>query len=155
MVRIYKLLFLLFTFSLSISFTYSQCSGGSSGGALSPAPTSGFQTATVAAGRYYTIVVPAFSACTTYTYTFTFCSNGGTASFDTQITILDNSGTYAGGYNDDFCSFQSKVTWTPSAPGTYRILINNYNCLSSGAAATLAYNVTTTSGVSEIGRAHV
>lgn len=127
---------------------FSQCTGGINGGALTPAPATSFQTSSVLTGRYYTFTVPAFSACTTYTYTFTFCSNGGSAGFDSQITILNNSGTYAGGYSDDFCGLQSQVTWVAPAPGTYRVLINNYNCASSGATGTLAYRRVTNSGIS-------
>ncbi len=140
---------LLIIFALfPVSFSYAQCSGGIAAGALTPAPTAAFQTTSVLAGRYYTFVVPAFAACTTYTYTFSFCAaQGGAAGFDTQITILDNTGAYAGGYNDDNCGLQSNLTWVPTAPGTYRVLVNNYNCASSGASATLAYRVTTNSGI--------
>jgi hypothetical protein len=121
---------------------YSQCSGGTSGGALSPVPSSSYQTMSVISGRYYTFVVAA--GCLP-TYDFSFCATeGGSSTFsDSQITILDNSGAYAGGYNDDFCSYLSHVTWTPTAAGTYRVLINNYPCSSSGASATLAYKITT------------
>jgi hypothetical protein len=142
------LLLVLALFCASSPSVFSQCTGGINGGSLTPAPTSVFQTSSVLTGRYYTFIVPAFSACTTYTYTFTFCSNGGSAGFDSQITILNNSGTYAGGYSDDFCGLQSQVTWVPPAPGTYRVLINNYPCGSSAASATLAYRVTTNTGIS-------
>ncbi|MFL5752119.1 MAG: T9SS type A sorting domain-containing protein [Bacteroidia bacterium] len=120
-----------------------QCTGGSSGGALSPAPSASYQTMAVAAGdKYYTFVVAA-AACMP-TYDFSFCATeGGSASFDTQITILDNSGVYANGFNDDFCGLQSHLTWTPSAAGTYRIHINKYSCVATTASATLAYKVTT------------
>lgn len=113
-----------------------QCSGGSNGGNLTPAPASTYQTASVSAGTYYAFNV-ASAGCDSYT--FTFCSNGGSAGFDTQITILDNAGNpVAGGYNDDFCGLQSEITWTPSSAGVYYVLINSYYCNSSG-SGTLAY----------------
>jgi trimeric autotransporter adhesin len=118
-------------------YSYSQCSGVVSAGTLSPVPSSSWQTMSVTAGNYYTFVVPLNCIPT---YTFTFCSNGGSASFDTQITILNSSGI-SESYNDDYCSMQSQVTWTPSSAGTYKILINNYPCGSSG-TATLAYSYT-------------
>lgn len=126
-----------------------QCTGGINGGALAPAPGPAFQTSSVLAGRYYTFTVPASSACTTRTYTFSFCAaQGGSAAFDTQITILDNAGNYAGGYNDDNCGLQSNLTWiAPAAGGTFRVLVNNFSCASSGASATLAYRVVTNSGL--------
>lgn len=127
-------------FTLVPSILEAQCSGGTSGGALTPAPSSSFQTMAVTSGNYYTFTVP--SGCIP-TYVFSFCSaDGGSAAFDSQITILDNTGAYAGGYNDDNCGLQSYVSWTPTVSGTYRVLINTYSC-STGGTGTLAYRSTT------------
>ncbi|MCA6362001.1 MAG: hypothetical protein IM638_03125 [Bacteroidetes bacterium] len=114
-----------------------QCTGGTNAGALSPAPAAAFQTMNVSTGNYYTFVVPA--TCFP-TYTFSFCAaDGSNATFDSQITILDNAGNpVPGGYSDDFCGVQSYVTWTPTAGGTYRVLVNTYFC-STGNTALLAY----------------
>lgn len=122
--------------------THAQCSGGSNGGALSPAPTSSYQTMNTTSGNYYTFVVPSGSCYDTYD--FSFCpANGSNATHDSQITILDNTGTYVGSaYSDDFCGLQSHVTWTPSSAGTYRVLVNNYPC-TTGSTATIAYKKTT------------
>lgn len=119
-----------------------QCSGGGNGGALSPVPSSSYQTMSVTSGNYYTFVVPAGTCYDTYD--FSFCSaDGSNATHDSQITILDNTGIYVGSaYNDDYCSLQSYVTWTPSAAGTYRVLVNNYPC-TTGSTATIAYKKTT------------
>jgi hypothetical protein len=141
MKKIYFLgLFSLLWFSKS---GYAQCTGGVSGGAITPAPTSAYQTMNCPSGDfYYTFVVPA--SCFP-TYDFSFCSaDGGNASFDTQITILDNTGVaVSGGYDDDFCSPRSHVTWTPTLAGTYRVHVNLYSCSATGSAATLAYKMTT------------
>jgi hypothetical protein len=116
-----------------------QCSGGANGGALSPVPAAAYQTMNVSTGNYYTFVVAA--GCMP-TYDFSYCAaDGSNAAFDSQITILDNTGTYAGGYNDDFCGLQSHVTWTPTIAGTYRVLVSTFSC-GSGNTATLAYKVT-------------
>jgi hypothetical protein len=115
--------------------SYSQCpsSGGSSG---TITPTTSWQTQTVRGGRYYT-----FTVATCNVYTFTFCSNGGSASWDTQITINDNSNNpVAGAYNDDFCSFQSQLSWQPTAAGTYRVYITQFSCASNSTDATMAYS---------------
>jgi len=139
--RFSRHLCLLIALAVCKNSFYAQCTGGTNGGALSPVPTTAYQTMAVAAGtRYYTFVVAA--GCMP-TYDFSFCAaDGGSASFDSQITILDNSGAYAGGYNDDFCGLQSHVTWTPSGAGTYRVLINGYPCGATPASATLAYKYT-------------
>ncbi|MFK7968838.1 MAG: L-type lectin-domain containing protein [Bacteroidia bacterium] len=127
------LLFLFSTFALN-----AQCTGGINGGALTPAPGPAFQTMPVSDGTYYTFVVPT-GGC--YTYTFSFCGPNGAATWDTEITILDNTGAaVAGAYDDDFCSFQSEITnWTPPSAGTYRVLINRWPCNVSGNMGTLAY----------------
>lgn len=120
-----------------------QCSGGTNGGALTPAPTAAFQTKAVTNGNYYTFTVPA-SACPPI-YVFSFCSadGGSSTDADTQITILDNTGAYAGGYNDDNCGTLSRLTWSPTSTlsATYRVLVNKYTCVAGGAGV-LAYKVT-------------
>ncbi|MBK6543353.1 MAG: hypothetical protein IPG10_19135 [Flavobacteriales bacterium] len=53
------------------------------------------------------------------TYTFSTCA----ATFDTQITLYNNSGGGSIGYNDDACGatgFQSTVTWTATFTGQLR-----------------------------------
>lgn len=119
-----------------------QCTGGTNNGALSPAPSAAWQTMTWPVGDfYYTFNVP--SASCYPQYEFSFCDNGGSASFDTQITILDNTGTSVA-YNDDNCSLQSKVLWTPSSPGTYRVRVTRFSCAATTATSTLAYRYVAT-----------
>ncbi|MBS1636263.1 MAG: T9SS type A sorting domain-containing protein [Bacteroidetes bacterium] len=131
-----KSVFFLFCLLFSIT-SYSQCSssGGTNGGTLTP--TSGFQTVTsVAAGKYYVV-----NADPCKIYTFSFCQGGGSASFDTQITITDLTGTaISGAYNDDYCSTQSELTWQPTSSGYVRVMITQYSCQNTGGTgATLAY----------------
>ena len=110
-------------------------------------PTTTWQTTAITSGKYYTFTVPAISLCNAPTYTFSLTSNGGSASFDSQITILDNSGTFANGYNDDFGSLQSQVTWTPTIAGTYRVLISTFSCDNSIVnTGTLAYSLVNSTG---------
>lgn len=116
---------------------FSQCNSsiGINSGTL--VPTAAYQTKTsVNAGNYYIVNV---STCNSYT--FTFCQGGGSAGFDTQITITDLSGVpIAGAYNDDFCSVQSHLVWTPTVAGNVRVYITKFSCLNSGGTgATLAY----------------
>lgn len=127
----------VFVFLFSAAFADAQCnsSGGTNAGTLTPA--SAFQTVnSVSAGNYYIVNV---SACNSYT--FTFCSNGGSASWDTQITITDLSGApISGAYNDDFCSTQSQLIWTPTTAGNVRVYITKYSCQNTGGSgATMAY----------------
>jgi len=113
----------------SLNIVKAQCAGGSSGGTIVPGLAwSSAGTAAVPSGTYYT-----FAATAGRTYYFSFClADGGNSSFDTQISILDNSGVYAGGYNDDFCGLQSYLAWTCVTTGNYRVLVNLYFCQATG-----------------------
>lgn len=137
-----KKLYLILFFIGIIKILSAQCTGGTNNGAITPAPSAVYQTMNCPAGNfYYTFVVTA-GACFPQ-YEFSFCSaQGGSASFDTQLTILDNTGgTVTGGFNDDNCSLQSRLFWTPTVAGTYRLRVNQYSCVATTAAATLAYRV--------------
>ena len=132
-------------FMVITNLVHSQCSGGTFGGTITPSST--FQTATVTAGNYYT-----FTADLCTSYTFTFCSNGGSASFDTQISILDNSGNpVPGGYNDDACYSQSEVNISGLNAAVYRVYITQYYCQNSGQTGTLAFRSTLTTATAANG----
>lgn len=131
-----NIIVLIFAFSFS-SFLKAQCSGGLSGGVLTPTLNTSWQAQAVTGNMYYT-----FSAVAGSSYAFSFCQGGGFASNDTQLTILNAAGVSMGlsGYNDDSCGLQSEVSnWTAPTSGTYRILVNQYNCTTTSFAATLAY----------------
>ena len=117
--------------------TKAQCTGGSSGGAITPGLAwQSVNTTNLNGGTYRT-----FNATAGQTYYFSFCTvDGGASAFDTQISILDNTGVgMAGGYNDDFCGVQSYVAWPCVTTGTYRVLVNLYNCANQNNIGTLVY----------------
>ena len=120
------LFFLLIQFSLS-HFAFAQCwSGGTDMGSI--VPTTLWQTIPCDAGQYWT-----FTADVCDKYTFSFCQGGGSSTFDTEITITDNSGNpVVGAYNNDACGPQSEVTFTPYTPGDYRVLVTIFSCVYSG-----------------------
>jgi hypothetical protein len=123
-------------FLLLSTHAFNQCSGGTLSGTLTP--TALYQTTAVTNGNYYNVNVSCGSS-----YNFTFCSDGGNAAWDTQITILDNTGLTTLAYNDDYCGLQSNVSYTATTTGTIRVLISLYSCDNGGgSSATLAYNAT-------------
>lgn len=127
---------ILIVFSIVSNYAFNQCSGGTLSGTLNP--TAGYQTVAVTNGNYYNVNVSCGSS-----YNFTFCSNGGSASWDTQITVLNSTGTTTLAYNDDNCGLQSNVSYTATSTGTIRVLISLYSCNNTGGnTATLAYNAT-------------
>jgi hypothetical protein len=118
--------------------SFSQCTGGTSNGSITP--TASWQTICVQAGQYLT-----FSGTAGLRYTFSFCTGGGTASYDTEITILLNSSgagiQVPGAYNDDYCGSSSEITFVPPSSNSYRVLITEFSCLSNTTCVTLAYKV--------------
>lgn len=129
------------SFIIVLSFTnkLQACTGGSNSGTLTP--TSAYQTQAVSSGQYYVVNVSCGS-----TYNFTFLSNGGSAGWDTQLTVNQTDNTTQLAYNDDFGGFlQSEVSWTATFNGTVHILVSEYSCVNDGAqSGTLAYNVSPT-----------
>jgi hypothetical protein len=129
MKKLYPLLLLGLLISLD---ALGQCSGGTARPSITP--TLSWQTVAMSSGDYRP-----FAATAGNTYAFSLCGNGGSAGFDSQLTLLTNSGAYGGAYSDDACGTASEISWTCTSSGTYRVLLNDYYCLSSGNAATLAY----------------
>ena len=102
----YFLRLILFIFILGSSeISSAQCTAGYLAGAITPTSTwQSTNTSGIAGKRYWT-----FAATAGFTYYFSFCAaDGGSSTYDTQITILDNTGlVMASGFNDDFCGLQS------------------------------------------------
>lgn len=116
------------------------CTGGTSSGILTP--TAIYQTIATQNGRYYTVNV---TLCDQYE--FTFCTGGGSSSFDSQLTILDNTGATQIVYSDDVCGTNASITWTATFTGTIRILVSKYNCVHDLTSnCTLAYKKVANTG---------
>lgn len=113
-----------------------QCWSGSYGGSISPSPGPAYQTMPIVTGEYYDFTVP--NTCIP-TYDFSFCAaDGGSAFFNSQISVLNSSGTILYDFSDDFCGTQSHLTWTPPGAGTYILLVTTSWC-SGGDAGILAF----------------
>lgn len=115
-----------------------QCTGGTFAGVLTP--TVPWQTVPCfQSGEYYE-----FNAVAGNFYTFSTCFGGGFSTYDTQITILDNTGTpVLGGFDDDGCGSAGGESylgfWSPPSTGTYRLLLTEFGCLNSSVCASMAY----------------
>jgi hypothetical protein len=90
------------------------------------------QTVTVTGtwgGEYNT-----FNCVNGATYVISTC-NGGT--WDSQLTLYNNTGGSALAFNDDFCGLQSQITWTATFNGTVRVLLDRFNCSSINSPMTM------------------
>lgn len=117
---------------------FAQCTGGTQQGTLTPTVAWQFQ-AGADGSKFYN-----FAATAGNTYEFSYCSaNGGSSTYDTQLSILTSAGVAVGGtgYSDDYCGTQSFVSWVAPTTATYRILSNKYNCTNQNNLGTLAYRM--------------
>jgi hypothetical protein len=62
------------------------------------------------------------------TYTFTFCHDGGSATYDSGLSIQGptDCGVYLA-CNDDWCSLQSELVWTAPQHADYLIVVDGYS----------------------------
>ena len=121
-------------FLLSGAAAFAQCTNNNvlAGVAVTPACPGTTNVPCVQGGQYALINVVSGN-----TYTFSTCA----ASFDTQITLFNNAGGGALGFNDDACGglgLQSSVTWTASFTGQLRVLVDLYNCATNATCAPLS-----------------
>lgn len=130
MVRLSAALFVL----LIPAAAGAQCTNNNvlTGAAVTPTCPGTTNVPCVQGGQYALINVVSGN-----TYTFSTCA----ATFDTQITLFNNAGGGALGFNDDACGtfgLQSSVTWTASFTGQLRVLVDLYNCATNATCAPLS-----------------
>ena len=113
-------------FLLTLNFvSFSQCPMDNTLYGNFSIPTVGGSQSTAFAwgGDLYTLDVITGSV-----YEISTCSS---SSFDSEITLYDNTGSGLLGYNDDSCGLQSFISYTATYTGQINILIDEYGCLSN------------------------
>lgn len=139
MKRFYSILLVVLLTFISFTEINAQCTGGTF--VTSITPTTSWQsvgTTNINGNRYFTFVATAG-----FNYYFSFCAvDGGSSTYDTEITILDNAGNpVLGGYNDDNCGSQSYLNWVCVTTGTYRVLVTKYSCANQANIGTFVYKM--------------
>lgn len=103
-------------------------------GVLTPIPSTQYISGTVA-GTY-----ALFNVSVGESYTFSTCSyDGGSASYDSQLTLFNNSGLTEITSSDDACGDDATITWTSTISGVVRLQLNVYNCSTNSVSTTIAY----------------
>lgn len=114
-----------------------QCTGGTYVANITP--TLSWQTIPcIRGGEYYRF----FATAGVY-YTFSFCFAGGSATFDTEISILTDAGVPdpLGFANGGDCGLGDHLWYyTPPSTGWYRVLVTKAPCLTDTRCTTLAYH---------------
>ena len=127
--RTHRALLSLLAGSLAL-LAHGQCPNDNTltGTAVNPSCPGSTTVSCVQGGQYALVNVVAGN-----TYTFSTCA----ATFDTQITLYNNTGGGALGYNDDACGLQSSVTWLAPWTGQVRVLVDRYSCANQATCAPL------------------
>ena len=75
-------------------------------------------------------------------YEFSTCSsNGSTVTYDSELTLRNNSGALIA-YNNDYCGTQSYISWTATYTGVAQIHLHVYSCLSNTTCSNIRMKVT-------------
>jgi len=78
-------------------------------------------------------------------YVFTFCDGGGSATYDTYLTLFNPSCLSVATNDDSYCGLPSHLVYTPTVTGTYYLEVNSCCTGNSGGNYTLAYKANCTS----------
>lgn len=142
----FKYSFFVFFFSFFISiktFSQGQClGGGCTGGYQYPSGTLSSNTnswTTVStnnwAGEFAVYNVTSGSQ---YEWSL-LAADGGSVSYDAQLTLINNTSLAAICYSNDFSGNVPKIQWTATFTGTVRVLINQFNCTTNATSTTLVW----------------
>ena len=126
------------------SSTYSFTTDGTSGCTSTnqyPAgtftPTTSWQTTSnlIYAGEY-----SLYNVVSGTSYSWSLCSaDGGSASYDSELTLLKNSDGSFLDYSNDDCGDDAIITWTATFTGVVKVVVTEYNCLANSTNTTLVY----------------
>lgn len=110
-----------------------QCGFGWNNSGVNVTPTAGSQfTPNIQAGDYFLMNVVNGG-----TYTLSTC---GLGTWDTQLSIYNNTTSAFVAYNDDACAnFRSQTSFTATFTGQVRVIVNQYNCNASGNTTQVEY----------------
>jgi hypothetical protein len=99
-------------------------------------PTTSWKTQnSIYAGEY-----AVFSVTSGVTYVFSYCSaDGASASYDSEMTLRNNSTNAYITYSDDACGDDAKITWTATYTGTVKLVTTVYGCGTNTTSTKLRY----------------
>ena len=76
-------------------------------------------------------------------YNFSYCSaDGATASYNSELTLRNNSTGVFLAYSDDFCGDDAKIVWTATYTGTVKLVTTVSGCGTNTTTTKLRYKYT-------------
>lgn len=125
------------------AFAQGEClGGGCTGGSQYPAGTQSTTSTTFVtvvtnnyAGEY-----GVYNVTNGKTYEWSLCAgDGGAASYDSQLMLLNSTGATIICYSDDYCGDDAKISWTATSTTTVRVLIAQWNCAGNATNTTVRW----------------
>ncbi|MFH1121012.1 MAG: CARDB domain-containing protein [Bacteroidota bacterium] len=102
-------------------------------------PTTSWKTQNSIYAGEYTV----FSVTSGKTYTFSYCSaDGASASYDSEMTLRNNSTNAYIAYSDDACGDDARIIWTATFTGTVKLVTTVYGCGTNSVSTKLRYKRT-------------
>ena len=83
-----------------------------------------------------------YSVTAGQSYEWSLCSaDGGSAPYDSQLTLWSEDGTTRYCYSDDYCiaDYDGKIAWTATFSGIVRLLVSEYLCADNNFCTTLVW----------------
>ncbi|MDY0143277.1 MAG: GEVED domain-containing protein, partial [Bacteroidales bacterium] len=124
-----------------------QClsSGGCSGGTKYPSAeqSTTTDTWTIVSTIIYAGEYAVYNVSLGETYEWSLLTiDGGSSSYDSQLTLLSEDGTTQYCFSDDVQNLNAKITWTATFTGKVRVLVNQYlsgHCKTNTISTTLVW----------------
>jgi len=142
-INLLVLLVAILAFNMS-AFAQGQCLtvGGCTGGSNFP---SGDRSTTTDSWTTVSTLIYAgefayYNVTSGQTYEWSLCAtDGGSSSYDAQLTLLNETGVTRLCYSDDYCGMNPKIEWTANITGRVRVLVNQFSCATNSTATTLVW----------------
>lgn len=134
--------FIVFASINSLNAQGECLAGGCSGGTRYPTAefTTNSETWTIISTIIWAGEYAIYNVTAGQTYEWSLCSaDGGSASYDSQLTLLSEDGTTIYCYSDDVCGLNAKISWTATFTGKVRVLVTQYNCQTNTNNTTLVW----------------
>jgi len=137
------ILFLFGIFSINVNAQDGECDvGGCSGGTLFPVSeqSTTSDTWTIVSTLIYAGEYAVYNVTLGETYEWSLCSaDGGSSSYDSELTLLSEDGLTKYCYSDDICDLNAKIGWTATFTGKVRVLVNQWDCQPNTTFTTLVW----------------
>jgi hypothetical protein len=122
--------------AITVTVTTSGCTSTSQYPSSTLTPTPSWKTQSSIYAGEYTV----FNVTSGRTYYFSYCTaDGGSASYNAEMTLRNNSTNAFIAYSNDYCGDDPSITWKATFTGTVRVVTTISGCGTNTTSTKLAY----------------